>query len=312
MTQPTPIRRARAQQPELLGAALTAAARGWHVHPLRPGGKGSALHGERACPLIGVCTKGHVKWEQRATTDPDRIRIAWSTGAFNVGIATGPSGLVVVDLDVPKEKSGKDSSDAPSGATSFAALCEHAGVPWPATYTVRTPSGGMHLYFQSPPGVRLPCTAKSVAPNVDTRAWGGNIVAAGSTTAAGTYEAADGTPAVTLPGWLLQRLQTAPKPAVAPAPLLIPGQATRRAEVALERETARVRNAPEGQRHDLLLKRTIAIGRFVVWGEITRDVVEQAFGAAGEAAGLPAAECRSTIHDALAYSARTCRARETA
>ncbi|WP_033321227.1 bifunctional DNA primase/polymerase [Streptomyces yerevanensis] len=296
----------------LLDAALEAAGRGWPVHPLRPGGKGSALHGERACPHTGECAGGHVKWEQRATTAPARIRAAWTAGAFNVGIATGPSGLVVVDLDVPKEKNGKGSSDAPDGATSFAALCERAGVSWPTTYTVRTPSGGMHLYFQAPPGVHLPCTAKSVAPNVDTRAWGGNIVAAGSITSAGAYEVADDGPAVALPGWLLSRLRTAPKPVAAPAPLLIPGQATRRAEVALERETARVRKAPEGQRHHLLLTRTIVIGRFVVWGEIARDVVEQAFGVAGEAAGLPAAECRATIRDALAYSARTCRARETA
>ncbi|MEU2301772.1 bifunctional DNA primase/polymerase [Streptomyces antibioticus] len=296
----------------LLSAALAAAARGWHVHPLRPGGKGSALHGERACPHTGECAGGHVKWEQRATTDPDRIRAAWNAGAFNVGIATGPSGLVVIDLDMPKPDKGKDSSDAPDGATSFAALCERAGQPWPATYTVRTPSGGMHLYFTAPPGVHLPCTARTVAPNVDTRAWGGNIVAAGSTTPAGAYEAAADTPAVSLPGWLVQRLQTTSRPAASPAPLLIPGRATRRATVALERETARVRSAPEGQRHDLLLRRTIVIGRFVVWGEIGRDVVEQAFGAAGEAAGLPAAECRATIRDALAYSARTCRARETA
>ncbi|WNM29530.1 bifunctional DNA primase/polymerase [Streptomyces sp. Li-HN-5-11] len=311
MTHPIPIRRVPGR-PTLLDAALNAAARGWHVHPLRPGSKASALHGEHACPQTGECAGGHVKWEQRATTDPDRIRVAWGAGAFNVGIATGPSGLVVVDLDVPKEKNGKGSSDAPCGATSFSALCERAGVPWPTTHTVRTPSGGWHLYFQAPPGVRLPCTAKTVAPNVDTRAWGGNIVAAGSVTTDGAYEVTDHAPVAVLPAWLLRRLQPAPRPAAAPAPLLIPGGATRRATVALERETARVSNAPEGQRHHLLLTRTIVIGRFVVWGEIARDVVEQAFGAAGEAAGLPAAECRATIRDALAYSARTCRARETA
>ncbi|MEV6840963.1 bifunctional DNA primase/polymerase [Streptomyces sp. NPDC051133] len=305
MTHPT-----AAQREHLLSAALAAAARGWRIHPLRPGSKASALHGEHACPHTGECTSGHVKWEQRATTDPDRIRAAWSAGAFNIGIATGPSGLVVVDLDIPKQNS-QGSADAPDGATTLSALCERAGVPWPTTYTVRTPSGGMHLYFTSPPGVRLPCTAKTVAPNVDTRAWGGNIVAAGSVTTAGAYEVTDNAPVAVLPAWLLHHLRPAPTPPVAPAPLLIQSGATRRAAVALEREAARVSKAPEGQRHDLLLKRTIAIGRFVVWGEIARDVVEQAFGAAGEAAGLPAAECRATIRDALAYSARTCRARVT-
>ncbi|MEV4927884.1 bifunctional DNA primase/polymerase [Streptomyces roseoverticillatus] len=294
-------------RPALLSAALTAAEHGWHVHPLRPGAKGSALHGERSCPRTGECAGGHRKWEQRATTDPDRIRRAWTAGAFNVGIATGPAGLLVVDLDVPK-----DGSDAPCGATSFKALCERAGVSWPVTYTVRTPSAGLHLYFQAPAGIRLPSTTKTVAPNIDTRAWGGNIVAAGSTTAQGTYETVNDGPAIALPDWLLHQLSTRPEPPQQLAALRIPGRATRRAEAALDREVATVRAAREGERHRLLLTRTIAMGRFVVWGDIPRAVVEEAFGAVGESVGLPAAECAATIRDALAYSARTCRPRETA
>ncbi|MFG2789970.1 bifunctional DNA primase/polymerase [Streptomyces sp. NPDC048419] len=304
MPQPNPA--------ALLAAALQAAARGWCVHPLRPGGKGSALHGERACPRTGECAGGHVKWEQRATTDPDRIRGAWSTGAFNVGIAPGPSGLVVVDLDVPKEEEQKGSSAAPGGATSFMALCERAGESWPTTYMVRTPSGGMHLYFTAPPDVRLQNTARTVAPCVDTRAWGGNVVAAGSTTPQGAYMVADAAPVTALPFWLLSHLQNPPTRQAAPAPLLIPGQATRRAMVALERETAAVCGASEGGRNNRLLAGARALGRFVAWGEIPRDAVEEAFQAAGEAAGLSPTECRSTIRSALDWSIRTCRPREAA
>ncbi|MEV5379760.1 bifunctional DNA primase/polymerase [Streptomyces nondiastaticus] len=296
-------------RPALLSAALTATEHGWHVHPLRPRAKGSALHGERSCSRTGECAGGHRKWEQRATTDPERIRRAWAAGAFNVGIATGPSGLLVVDLDVPKDK---DGSDAPSGATSFKALCERAGASWPATYTVRTPSAGLHLYFHAPADTRLPSTTKTVAPNIDTRAWGGNIVAAGSITSQGTYEIVNDGPVAELPGWLLHQLSTRPEPPRQLTALRIPGRATRRAEVALEREVATVKAAREGERHRLLLTRAIAMGRFVVWGDIPRAVVEEAFGAAGESVGLPAAECTATIRDALAYSARTCRPRETA
>ncbi|MFI7406596.1 bifunctional DNA primase/polymerase [Streptomyces sp. NPDC049541] len=305
MTHPTRMRREH-----LLAAALEAAARGWHVHPLRPGGKGSALHGEAACPGIGECAAGHVKWEQRATTDPDRIRAAWSEGAFNVGIAPGPSGLVVVDLDVPKDEERKGSSDAPCGATSLLALCERAGVSWPTTYTVRTPSGGMHLYFTAPPGVRLHNTARTLAPYVDTRAWGGNVVAAGSITPQGAYTVVDDVPAAVLPAWLLRHFQTPPTREAAPAPLLIPGQATRRATVALERETAAVRGTSEGGRNNRLLAGARSLGRFVAWGEIPRDVVEEAFQGAGEAAGLSATECRTTIRSALDWSLRTARPRE--
>ncbi|MGW7403418.1 bifunctional DNA primase/polymerase [Streptomyces sp. NPDC054833] len=304
MPQPNPA--------ALLAAALSAAERDWRVHPLRPGGKASALHGEHACPLTGECAGGHVKWEQRATTDPDRIRVAWSAGAFNVGIAPGPSGLVVVDLDVPKEEEQKGSSAAPCGATSFLALCERAGEPWPTTYTVRTPSGGLHLYFTAPAGIHLHNTARTVAPYVDTRAWGGNVVAAGSITPQGAYAVLADGPVATLPAWLLHHLQTPSTPKTTPAPLLIPGQATRRATVALERETATVRGTSEGGRNNRLLVGARALGRFVAWGEIARDAVEEAFQAAGEAAGLSPAECRTTIRSALDWSIRTCRPREAA
>jgi hypothetical protein len=96
--------------PTLFSAALAAADRGWHVFPLQRGTKRHTLHGEAACPGTGPCADGHRKWEQRATTDPDRIRAAWSRTPYNIGIATGPSALVVVDLDQPK-----DSGDAPCG-----------------------------------------------------------------------------------------------------------------------------------------------------------------------------------------------------
>ncbi|MWA11198.1 bifunctional DNA primase/polymerase [Streptomyces sp. BA2] len=296
-------------RPALLSAALDAAARGWPVHPLRPGGKGSALHGERSCTGRSHCTNGHVKWEQRATCDPERIRRTWQSGAFNVGIAPGPAHLLVVDLDIPK---GKDGSDAPCGATNFQALCEHAGAPWPATYTVRTPSGGLHLYFHT--ASRLPSTAGALAERIDTRAWGGNIVAAGSHTSQGAYVIEVHGAVAELPDWLHTLLQP---PAVAPgtarlAPLLAPGTVSRRASVALEREAAQVAGTGEGGRNQRLLAGARALGRFVAWGEIPRHVVEEAFQAAGEAAGLSASECTATIRSALNWSIRTARPREAA
>lgn len=166
----------------LLFAALDAAERGWAVLPLRPGDKRPALHGEDVCPGIGDCAGGHRRWEERATIDPDRIRRAWGDLPFNVGIATGPSGLVVVDLDMPKRKS---STDTPNGVTTFTALCERTGQAVPATRTVRTASGGVHLYFTAPPGVRLGNTAGRLAKRIDTRAWGGYVVAPGSLTPRG-------------------------------------------------------------------------------------------------------------------------------
>ncbi|WBB58471.1 bifunctional DNA primase/polymerase [Streptomyces sp. WMMC500] len=292
--------------PALLRAALAAAARGWPVFPLRPQAKRPALHGERACPRAGQCAAGHRKWEQRATTDPDRIRVAWACGPFNVGIATGPAGLVVVDLDV-----SKDRRDPPDGAASFLALCERAGQPVPATYRVRTPSGGTHLYFTSPPGTRLTNSAGTLAPLVDTRAWGGYVVAAGSLRGGTAYQATSPAPVTPLPSWLLSALRPVPEPSTAPT-IAPPRNATRRAQVAFEREQAAITAAPVGARERTLFIAARAMGRFIAWGDLTRHQVEEAFQAAGEAAGLKPYECRSTLRSALDWSIRNARPREAA
>ncbi|MEV5782227.1 bifunctional DNA primase/polymerase [Streptomyces sp. NPDC052287] len=293
----------------LLNAALTAAEHGWRVFPLRPGTKRPALHGEAACTRTGVCEAGHRKWEQRATTDPDRIRATWSRGPFNVGIATGPSGLLVVDLDVPK---GNSDGDAPGGAATFGALCERTGQPVPATYRTRTASGGEHLYFTAPVGVRLANTAGSLAPLVDTRAWGGYVVAAGSTTPAGDYTDTDDTAPAALPAWLLSLLESPPVPRPV-APLVWPTvSGSRAATAALERECRAVVAAPEGAGNITLNRCAFKVGRFVAWGDIARHVVEEAFQAAGETRGLTAAECRATIRSALDSSLRKARPRDAA
>ncbi|MFD8550375.1 bifunctional DNA primase/polymerase [Streptomyces fradiae] len=293
----------------LLNAALDAARKGWNVFPLRPGAKRPALHREAQCPRTGACARGHVKWEQRATTDPDRIRAAWSAGAFNIGLATGPSGLVVVDLDVPK---GKGCSDALDGATTFGALCERAGHAVPATFRVRTAGGGEHLYFRAPAGVRLRNTARSLAPLVDTRAWGGYVVAPGSTIHGGAYVVVDDRPVLELPAWLHDMLQAPSKPTATVFRPVAHRDVSRVAQVALERETAAVAATLEGGRNAALLRGARAVGRFVAWGDLPRHVAEEAFQEAGEAAGLPPAECRTTIRSALDWSIRTARPRHAA
>ncbi|MFF8944296.1 bifunctional DNA primase/polymerase [Streptomyces sp. NPDC014864] len=292
----------------LLSAALNAAARGWHVFPLRTGTKRPALHGEKACTGTGPCERGHQKWEQRATTDPDRIRAAWSRAPFNVGIATGPSGLLVVDLDVPKDKS---SSDAPCGATTFGALCERAGHTVPSTYRTRTASGGQHLYFTVPDDLRLSNTAGTVADSVDTRAWGGYVVAAGSITPTGLYEALCGAKTAALPTWLRTILQPAPtRPAGPLRPPAVDG--SRAALAALDAECAVVAAAPDGLRNVTLNRCAFKVGRFVAWGDLPRHVAEEAFQGAGEERGLTAAECRATIRSALDSSIRKARPRDAA
>ncbi|MEU2239881.1 bifunctional DNA primase/polymerase [Streptomyces sp. NPDC018338] len=294
----------------LLRAALDATERGWPVFPLRPGSKRPALHGETHCPRTGPCAGGHLKWEQRATTDPDRIRRAWAEQAFNVGIATGPAGLLVVDLDMPKRNS---SQDTPCGVDTFSALCERAGQAVPITRRVRTASGGQHLYFTTPPDARLVNSAGKLGQLIDTRSWGGYVVAPGSVTPSGSYEALDDAPVAALPGWLLDALTAQEEPVQPPARAVLPARSGRHvADVALERETGAVRGAAEGGRNAQLLRSVRSVGRFVAWGDIPRHVAEEAFQGAGEAAGLPPAECRATIRSALDWSIRTARPKAAA
>ncbi|MGW3095888.1 bifunctional DNA primase/polymerase [Streptomyces sp. NPDC001102] len=280
-----------------LASALTAAERNWPVIPLHPYAKRPAGHPERACPGTGRCMGGHRKPEQRATTDPALIHATWATHPYNVGIATGPAGLLVVDLDVCKPEEPKG---APDGATSFAALCERTGQTVPRTYRVRTARGGEHLYFTAPSGPRLKNSANRLGPHIDTRAWGGYVVAPGSVTPDGTYEVTDDAPVAPLPGWLLSLLTEQPKSA--PATLTPVRDGTRAAQVAVERECAVIAAATEGGpngRNNTLHRSACKVARFVAWGHLPRDVAEQAIQAAGEATGLPPAECRTTIRSAM-------------
>ena len=79
----------------LMRTALSLAERRWYVFPLRPWDK-------RPLP-------GFTRWEQHATTQPLQIERWCATAPYNIGVATGPSDLLVVDCDVPK------GSSAPHG-----------------------------------------------------------------------------------------------------------------------------------------------------------------------------------------------------
>ncbi|MFJ9772676.1 bifunctional DNA primase/polymerase [Kitasatospora sp. NPDC101157] len=300
----------------LLAAALTATGRSWRVFPLTPGSKYPALHGEKDCPRTGACTGGHLGWERRATTDPDVIRRAWQVAPYNIGLACGPSGLVVVDLDVPKHRrdlpparwAGQGVTD---GRDVLAALCEQHGEPWPQTFEVRTGRGGAHLYFAAPAGVVLRNTCgekgQGLGWKVDTRAHGGYVVAPGSAVNHRPYTVVNDTAPVPLPAWLLGLL--APKRV--PAAVVVDASAVRArigrlgayVDAAVSRETAKVRETGEGGRNDRLFASAAALGRLVASGALPEADAIDALLAAGLRAGLGEAECRRTIANGLARGA---------
>jgi len=247
------------------------ASRGWPVFPLAPGTKRPAIKA----------------WEQRATTDPDRIRRCWHAGAgFGIGIACGPSRLVVLDLDPATPAGG------PDGASALTALAQTRGVQLAPTFTVATPRGGTHLYYATPPGVQLRNTAGTLAPHVDTRAAGGYVVGPGTVLPGGGYELVDDTDPPELPAWLVQAL-TARLAAALSAPSQTPC-ANQGAYVtaAVRGECDKVRHAPPGRHNAVLCRAAYALGQLVGAGVLEHTTARAELVAAG--ASLIGADCSCT------------------
>ncbi|MCH7230203.1 bifunctional DNA primase/polymerase [Glycomyces sp. L485] len=290
---------------DLLTAALAAARRGWPIFPLAVGGKRPAIK----------------RWEERATTDPERIERCWSAGEWNIGLACGPAGLVVVDLDRPKGGQERYNPDGSiyTGAVGYDALAAEAGGAsgFGETFTVATPSGGWHLYFTRPAGIELRNTASGLAYLVDTRAVGGYVVAPGSRTDAGTYTAVHTGEVAPLPDWLAQRLKPVERPQHRAVAAAAPGSARlRRAErrsarlerylaAAIDRETAAVAAAHEGGRNHRLYCAAVALGQLVAGGYLTEPDAAGPLTEAAAASGLSVNEIARTIASGLTAGAKT-------
>jgi hypothetical protein len=276
----------------LEAAALTAAGRGWHVFPLVPNAKRPAVK----------------DWERRATTDPARIRAAWSASAYGIGVACGPSRLCVVDLDRPKpgeEPPGEWRIDGVhDGSDVLAVLAERAGQPYPGdTYAVRTASGGLHLYFTRPAGTELRNTAGALGWLVDTRAAGGYVVATGSTVDGHPYEVVADRPPAPLPDWISAAL-TRPAPVNPAAGPAASDRLPAYLRAAVAGELARVAAATRGSRNHTLYIAAIALGQLAAGGALNAKYVTAELEHAAAGVGLGQAEAVATIRSGLRAGAR--------
>ena len=267
------------------GAYMVAAA-GYCVFPVRPDSK---------IPAVS-------DWENRATTNERQIDAWWANNSRkNIGIATGPSGLLVVDLDQSKGgQAPAPFTGARHGLDVLAQLAAEADAPVPTdTFTVETPGGGRHLYFWAPPGVELRNTQARLGWRIDTRAGGGYVVAAGSIRTDGRrYRVCEPLrPVRELPEFLLQALQPPPpQPVAAPGRLRVPaGQGSGRStghgvhdlEAYMQRvvtaESREVADAPQGQSHAVLLRAALRLGNYVGGGALAEEDARAALLAAGTA-----------------------------
>ncbi len=282
----------------LLRSALDAVLRGWHVFPCAVGGKRPALRGN---------------WQELATASPDQVRDWWSRAPYNIGIACGPSRLVVIDLDLARDVTGDDDlADGAlfplSGADRLSRLAREHGERYPGgTYVVDTPSGGCHLYFSAADG-RARNSAGVLGPHIDVRAGGGYVVGAGSRIGGQAYTARNGVrePAP-LPSWLGRLVAEAPAALPVPAPRLPVAdlaQGRAYAMAALRAETSRVAAAVPGTRNDTLNRAAFSLGQLVAAGLLPPVPVITGLISAAMYAGLPEEEAVRTVRSGMTGGAR--------
>ncbi|QJY47924.1 bifunctional DNA primase/polymerase [Pseudonocardia broussonetiae] len=253
-------------------------------------------------------------WENAATTDLDQITAWWRSAPWNVAVSAGPSGLLVVDLDVRRGASAPSRRASVRGGYDILdRLAAAAGeIPPTDTYTVATP-GGLHLYFRQPEGMRLRNTQGGLAANVDTRGHGGYVIAAGSVRVAGIYRVVRRRPAAELPAWLALALTPSPAPAartprrISKTPLPN-ARAAAYLRAVVDGECAAVAAATVGHRHQTLLRAARRLGHWVGGSALSATAAHAALtDAAGGYIGVEgytAAQVDRDISDGLAYGAR--------
>ncbi|MHC0433519.1 bifunctional DNA primase/polymerase [Streptomyces sp. O3] len=313
-----------------LATARWCAQRGWPVFPLAAGRKTPAAncpacrrpghtHHDCACRAEGRWCHGF----HAATLDATLIRQWWgSNPSFGVGVSCGSAGLLVIDIDahqqpvpsrdrllpgihIPDEV---DLRGLANGYHTLAVLAALRGVTNPAdddtTLRVRTPSGGLHIWYRVPDGRHWQCSTgasprRALAWQVDVRAHGGYIVTPGTTIPAGSYTpvglAREPAP---LPAWLAQELErTGHLPSV-PAPRPVPprarqavlaagggrDRATRTLHTVIA-EVASCAQVPEGASFTEKLNRAAyTVGGLVAAGNLEHTAGEQALLEAAEQA----------------------------
>jgi len=201
-----------------------------------------------------------------ATADPAEIhRLFANPAAAMIGIPTGEvTALVVVDVDVKDGRQGGSWLDANSHRL-------------PQTWTVRTASGGLHLYFRWP-DQPIRNSASKIAPGIDVRGDGGYVIVPPS---AG-YDVVDDTQVADVPDWLLPDLLRQPSlpPTLTPTPAPTPAAHRPRREqdgsavgrAALDERCDQIRNAPDGSKHHAVNEAAFAIGGLVAAGHLDEGI----------------------------------------
>jgi hypothetical protein len=247
-----------------LEAAVAYARMGYAVLPLAPGKK---------LPYSALAPHGL----KDATASPVAIAKWWrSCPGCGVGILA-PEEVLVLDFDDPTAWERLKGEHPTLGGTP----------------RQRTPKGGHHVFLRLPQGVRLSATVRKLA-GVDLRGMGKAYVVASPTRLADGRGYTWEVPLVRpedlplIPEDLLLRLLPPPP---SPREVVVGSSSPRRLRALLESYAAAVAGAPEGTRHNTLIRYAVAAGGLIPHG-LSPEEAEEVLVAAAMKAGLPEREAR--------------------
>lgn len=282
-----------------LTEALEAARRGMHIFPVARGQK--------------MPHSAAGQWGETATSDLSRVTYFWShvDPYANIGIACKPSQLLVIDLDIAKEDwklrgteweylhSGygpRISGEDVFNEMAYKLSDDEDYDRYVNTLTVRTGSGGIHLYYAWPDHWPKISQASPVKGVIDVRGnggrYGGYALGPGSVTEAGPYRVTNSLNIKLTPNWIRELVAEKPAPPKIHRPQgiahLLGGPKNWSGLVNS------VQNAGEGNRNNALLW----AARAMYTGGASEQECKSTLGPAAESAGLPHYEIERTIQNA--------------
>ena len=273
-------------------AAYMYARAGLHVFPLGPNSK---------IPAIRHQDGGHGFYD--ATTDLAQV-VAWwkQSPRRNLAIRTGhftspsgdPNGFAIFVLDVDRQHGGMDALDA---------LRRLHGDAVTDTFTVSTPSGGVHLYYRLAAGISLPTTTAELAPGIDTKGDKGSITAPPSIVAKGDYRIAPGSARILAPvprfvlDWAAERALLREK-----ASEIRFDFSTGRSQENCQKWLAKAADSVAGMdayRHNTLNQHAYTAGGMAAAGMLDPNEAADVLIRAGVAAGLAQREAAAVVRSGL-------------
>ncbi len=177
--------------------AVALASQGFRVFPLAARSKDPPIVPKNKPPLMN----GEY-YDTVPSDDPVEVAAMWTGtdgGSLDYNIAIDSSDMLVLDVDNKGDKPG-------DGALSELVMEYELDLN---TLETRTPTGGRHLFYRLPDGVRVANSASKLAPGIDVRGYHGYVVAPGSVLPNGEYRWArspDATAMASAPDGILCRL----------------------------------------------------------------------------------------------------------